>query len=288
MAAPGALSQAWTSAEASLHTSPQLSRRAFLVDMGRGAFAIAVVGLAGCAVGGTPRRDPSTAPGEGAWQRLSLHDGLVSAYILVRSGEAAVVDVGAPDDPEGSSTGDILAALEAVGLGWENVGHVILTHYHPDHAGSAAEVLAAAPDAQAYAGAEDIPHIVVPRPLVPVVDGDNVFDLRIVATPGHTPGHIAVLDEALGVLVAGDALTTNHGRPTSYPTWTTEDLEEAHRSVAKLAALDFETLFVGHGEPIQSGAAALVREFLDVCPLGLDLKPPAEALCRHPWELQDQ
>ncbi|MGI8828422.1 MAG: MBL fold metallo-hydrolase, partial [Candidatus Limnocylindria bacterium] len=123
-------------------------------------------------------------------------------------------------------------------------------------------------------------------PLVPVEDGDNVFDLRIVTTPGHTPGHIAVLDEALGVLVVGDALTTNDGRPTSYPIGTTEDMEEAQRSVAKLAALDFETLFVGHGEPIQFGAAALVREFLDVCPLDLDLEPPAEAVCRHPMDLQ--
>jgi glyoxylase-like metal-dependent hydrolase (beta-lactamase superfamily II) len=270
-------------------TSPQLSRRAFLVDVGCGAFAIAVVGLAGCTLGGTPRRDPSTVPGEAAWQRLSLYGGFVSAYVLVRSGEAAVVDVGGPGplaDPPVGTEGDILAALEAVGLGWGNVGHVILTHWHDDHAGSAAAVLEAAPDAQGYAGAEDIPHIVVPRPLVPVVDGDNVFDLRIVATPGHTPGHIAVLDEALGVLVVGDALTTNDGRPTSYPIGTTEDMEEAQRSVAKLAALDFETLFVGHGEPIQSGAAALVREFLDVCPLDLDLEPPAEAVCRHPMDRQ--
>ena len=278
-------------------TSPQLSRRAFLVDVGRGTFAIAVVGLAGCTMGGTPGRDSSAVPGEGVWQRLSLHDGFVSAYILVRSGEAAIVDVGGSDPVDGSSTSDILAALEAVGLGWENVGHVILTHYHLDHAGSAAEVLAAAPDAQGYAGAEDIPHfvaqgaednqhIVVPRPLVPVVDGDNVFDLRIVATPGHTPGHIAVLDEALGVLVVGDALTTTDGRPTSYPMGSTEDIEEAQRSVAKLAALDFETLFVGHGEPIQSGASALVREFLDVCPLDRDFELPSG--CRFEFPGMDE
>ena len=86
-------------------TSPQLSRRAFLVDVGRGAFAIAVVGLAGCTVGGTPRRDPSTVPGEAAWQRLSLHEGFVSAYMLVRSGEAAVVDVGGLDPEAGVGNG---------------------------------------------------------------------------------------------------------------------------------------------------------------------------------------
>jgi glyoxylase-like metal-dependent hydrolase (beta-lactamase superfamily II) len=101
----------------------------------------------------------------------------------------------------------------------------------------------------------------------------------------RTAGHIAVLDEALGVLVAGDALTTNDGRATSWPSGSTEDREEAQRSVAKLAALEFDSLFVGHGEPIQSGAAALVREFLDVCPLDLVLEPRAEAVCRHPMDL---
>ena len=117
-----------------------------------------------------------------------------------------------------------------------------------------------------------------------MVDGDSVFGLRIVATPGHTPGHIAVLDEALGVLVVGDALTTSDGRPSSYPIASAEDIAEAQRSVAKLAALDFATLYVGHGEPIQSGAAALVREFLDVCPLDRDLEPPATAVCRYEFE----
>jgi hypothetical protein len=65
-------------------TSPPLSRRAFLFDVGRGAFAIAVVGLAGCTLGGTPRRDPSTVPGDAAWQRLSLQ--------AVRSGQGAGPD----------------------------------------------------------------------------------------------------------------------------------------------------------------------------------------------------
>ncbi|HET9851644.1 MAG TPA: hypothetical protein VFP56_03945 [Candidatus Limnocylindrales bacterium] len=35
---------------------------------------------------------------------------------------------------------------------------------------------------------------------------------------------------------------------------------EAKRSIAKLGALAFETLLVGHGEPIETGAAALVAE----------------------------
>ena len=93
-------------------------------------------------------------PGEGLGSDC-LHD-VRFGVLLVRSGEPRSWT--SAGGTRGSSTRDILAALEATGLGWGNVGHVILTHYHLDHAGSTAEVLAAAPDAQGYAGAEDIPH----------------------------------------------------------------------------------------------------------------------------------
>ena len=73
-----------------------------------------------------------------------------------------VVDTGV-----GGSAGAIEDLLAAVGLDWSAVGHLILTHRHGDHVGSAAEVMEAAPEAAAYAGAEDIPAISVPRPLTP-------------------------------------------------------------------------------------------------------------------------
>jgi glyoxylase-like metal-dependent hydrolase (beta-lactamase superfamily II) len=104
----------------------------------------------------------------------------------------------------------------------------------------------------------DIPAIAVPRPLVAVSDGDTVFGLRIVATPGHTAGHVAVFDEAGGVLVAGDALNTSDGNVTGPNPSFTSDMTTAMASLAKLGALRFETLLVGHGEPITAGASAQV------------------------------
>ncbi|HEY4632606.1 MAG TPA: MBL fold metallo-hydrolase [Candidatus Limnocylindrales bacterium] len=250
-----------------------ITRRTFLADLGRGTVALAVVGIAGCATqsggssghpaspGQTGAGAASTAPGGSTpagsppggvtWERVNL--GFVSAYILVRGGEAAVVDTGT----EGSET-EIAAALDGVGLGWDAVGHVIVTHRHGDHAGSAAAVLEAAADATGYAGAEDIPAISVPRPLTAVADGEEVFGLRILATPGHTAGHIAVLDEVGGILVAGDALGTGGGTVSGSNPQFTDDEAAAAASVAKLGALTFETLLVGHGEPITSGASALV------------------------------
>lgn len=244
-----------------MHGSP-VDRRTFLVTLGRGTAAVALVGLAGCGpevaastdpspVTPTDASQPSGAPDGFAWERVDL--GNVSAYVLVRAGEAVIVDTGNPGSAEA-----IAAGLAALGVGWEAVGHIVLTHLHGDHIGSAAAVMDLAPDATGYAGAADIPGIAVPRPLQPVGDGDRVLDLRIVPTPGHTAGHIAVHDPIGGILVAGDALNVSGGVVSGANPRFTADTQAAAASVATLGRLSFEVLLVGHGEPITSGASALV------------------------------
>jgi glyoxylase-like metal-dependent hydrolase (beta-lactamase superfamily II) len=89
-------------------------------------------------------------------------------------------------------------------------------------------------------------------------DHDLVDGIRVVATPGHTMGHIAVLDDVGGILVAGDALGTSGGTLTGSNPSFTEDADAAKASVVKLGNLTFETLLVGHGEPILEGASAQV------------------------------
>jgi glyoxylase-like metal-dependent hydrolase (beta-lactamase superfamily II) len=259
-----------------MHGLRPIHRRAFLADLGRGAVAIAVVSAAARPVaaqspsapaspGGAspvplPAGSPSPAASPGAssgtpvaWERVNL--GFVSAYILVRGGEAAIVDTGT----EGSADA-IEASLVGIGLDWTAVGHLVLTHHHGDHAGSAAAVLERALDAVGYAGAEDIASITVPRPLTAVADGDDVFGLQVVTAPGHTAGSICVLDPVGSILVAGDALVTEAGRPALPGAQFTADMDLAKQSVVKLGGLTFETLLVGHGDPIEAGASALVAE----------------------------
>jgi glyoxylase-like metal-dependent hydrolase (beta-lactamase superfamily II) len=264
-----------------LAPGPTIPRRAFLADLGKGAFAIAVVGFAGCSPTGQQTRPPSSPGGEppsvggsGAspslsgqfqppgsspagggveWTRVNL--GFVSAYVLARSGEAAVVDTGVA-----RSADAIESSLAGIGLGWDAVGHVILTHRHPDHAGSAADVLNRASGATGYAGAADIPAITVPRSLTAVADGDKVFDLTIVATPGHTAGHVCVLDPVAKLLVAGDALNNRTGTLAGSSPQNTDDPEAAKASVVKLAKLSFDTALFGHGEPIEGRASEKVAQ----------------------------
>lgn len=260
-----------------------LDRRTFLADLGHGAVALAIVGIAGCgpnvvaslaptataAPPPAPSRDsagPGTpAPTGGAasappgspssgktWERVNL--GFVSAYVLIRGGEAALVDTGVA-----GSEAAIESSLTSIGLGWSAVGHVIITHHHGDHSGSRIAVLDRAAQATGYAGAADIPAMGGVE-LAVVGDGDRVFDLEIVTTPGHTAGSISVLDAVNGVLVAGDALGTADGQPILPGERFTADMAEAKRSIVKLGGLTFETLLVGHGDPIETGAAALVAE----------------------------
>jgi glyoxylase-like metal-dependent hydrolase (beta-lactamase superfamily II) len=256
-----------------------MGRRAFLLDLGHGAAAVAVVGLAACTAeepaaspGTSATRAPSTPGVDGTaaasasvdaggsadalrWGRVDL--GFVSAYVLVRAGEASVVDTGVS-----GSEGAIEAGLTELGVTWADVGSVILTHLHPDHAGSSSAVLVRAADAAGYAGAADLPAISAPRPLLAVGDGERVSDLAIIATPGHTAGHIAVLDDVAGVLVAGDALNTADGAVQGPNPQFSDDMATAEQSVRKLAGFTFDTLLVGHGDPIVGDAAERLADYL--------------------------
>lgn len=89
-------------------------------------------------------------------------------------------------------------------------------------------------------------------------NGDSVFDLQIIETPGHTPGHISVLDPVGGILVAGDALNGESGGVAGPNPQFSDDMDLANASVAKLAEFEYEIALFGHGEPVVAGASSQV------------------------------
>lgn len=255
-----------------------ISRRMLLKDMGKAGMAVMILGTAACSsesvstttsalatsttAGSPPTTNPAaatsstSAPTGYGWHQVNLD--FVSAYILYRDGEAVLVDTGV-----GGSEGDIEAGLSEVGLGWGDVGGVIVTHLHPDHQGSLPAVLSAVNDGVPwFAGAADLGGMNADGGQA-AGDGDQVNGLKIIETPGHTSGHISVLDEAGGVLVTGDALNGGDGGVTGPNPRFTPDMETANQSVVKLAGFDYEVALFGHGEPVLAGASAAVADLAE-------------------------
>jgi len=206
-------------------------------------------------------------------QRITLD--YVNAYVLEARGGRVLVDTGLP-----YTTETLLGELERTG-GMPDL--VVLTHAHGDHV-LGLGVLGGVPVAAHAEDADLLAEGRMARPLVPAAfcpdhlremikgdppvgepvhvdhrlqDGDTLpgfDDIRVVHTPGHSAGHIALLfDHGDGVLVAGDA-AANQGALTGPP--VAEDLAVADASLRRLAELDFAAAVFGHGEAIASDARA--------------------------------
>ncbi len=242
--------------------APTRSRRAFLGEVGGGALALALLSpvlLSACS-SDTANDGDQADPDDTSlrWARTNL--GFVSAYVLVRGNRAAIVDTGT----EGSADA-IGQSLQDLGLTYNDVEDLILTHHHGDHAGSIGEVSRRAINAAIHAGEADLSSIGADGlgDISPLVGGEDVFGFEMVATPGHTAGHMAAIDHAAGLLIAGDALFTEAGAVTEAPERFTSDIDLSRDSIRSLADLTFNTLLVGHGEPIEAEADRAVQQLAD-------------------------
>jgi glyoxylase-like metal-dependent hydrolase (beta-lactamase superfamily II) len=178
----------------------------------------------------------------------------VQAYVVVRGSEATIVDTLV----EGNFDA-IRDTMQSSGVGFGAVRNIILTHYHPDHVGNLEQVAASAPQAAIFAGAADIPQITLPgRDIRPVADGAEVFGLRIIATPGHTAGHISVLDPVGSALLVGDAAFNIGELVPLFPAFT-ENMDQANASFVRLSGMQFQRALFGHGDEISSNASGAFR-----------------------------
>ena len=255
----------------------KIGRRTWLARLSGGAVAVwTSLSLSGCgnwsvSIGGGQESVGAVDFRDGI-RRVPLgQNGFTTSYIVIRRGEVAIVDTGVSGS--GQRIGE---ALQAAGLGWDAVRNLIVTHHHPDHAGSVGEVLGLATSAKVWAGVADIPSIRSPRPVDAAEDGADVFGLRIIATPGHTLGHVSVYDEAASTFISGDALTNVGGSLAGSAPQYTADMAKAAESVRKIAGLGFEKAFFMHGDPIEKGAAAQIGKL--ALRLPNDMAVPAEML----------
>ncbi|MFB6111373.1 MAG: MBL fold metallo-hydrolase [Halobacteriaceae archaeon] len=163
--------------------------------------------------------------------------------------------------------------LAASGLELSDVTRVFLTHQDGDHVAALESVLDAQP-ATVYAHRRATPYITGEKAAIkgdrgyePVsVDVEVVGDVRfrtaagpmtVVETPGHSPGHVSLYFPQHALLLAADALTAGpDGLAGPNPEFTPE-MDEARRSVRRLAECAIENVLCYHGGPVSASAAEL-------------------------------
>ena len=183
----------------------------------------------------------------------------------------------------------ILRHIKALGYPLSAVKRILITHAHPDHVGSlpllkretGAEVIASALERPVIEGRIPIPTlppdkrrglariIVLPTTTLPptpvdrvVADGDILEvlgGLRVVATPGHAPGHLAFWQPERRIMFCGDVIfrLPNIRLPFSF---LTVDMDENKRAIRRIADLNAAIMCFGHGPPLHN-AAARIQEF---------------------------
>ena len=205
-----------------------------------------------------------------------------NCYVLVREG-LTIVDTGIP----GSGKKIIAYIRDTLQRDPAGIRTIIITHFHMDHTGGIAALKEASPALKLAIGRADAGYLdgTIPLPVYPGLrgillrvagmvmtpglftpdilldDGDRIDGLTCVHIPGHTHGSIGLLDETTKAFFAGDILRYDGRTVAEGPALFTLDPAASHRSIRKIAALDFGILLPGHGVPLRPDASTRVREY---------------------------
>jgi glyoxylase-like metal-dependent hydrolase (beta-lactamase superfamily II) len=187
------------------------------------------------------------------------------------------------DSTTSSPADDVALIMQQVG---KDLRRVVLTHAHGDHVGGVAgvrtrfagvEVSMSERDARILAGDKALlqgePQTEIKgyfakaawKPDRLLKPGDRIGSLEVVASPGHTPGHVAFIDVRDRSLIAGDAFQTRGGVAVSgvlrplfpFPAMATWNKGAALASAVALRGLQPTLLTVGHGNALRDPAVAM-------------------------------
>ncbi len=161
------------------------------------------------------------------------------------------------------------------------IKRVVITHAHPDHAGSAAAISRAL-NIPVFAHESEVDFLSGKKPIhdengslickcvlwmahtigftVPKVeniqalkDDQQIEGLKILHTPGHTPGSLSLFAPSEQALFCGDNLDNLSGKPALGQLWCTLDKNTRNTSLGHYDKVDANRLLTGHGNPYESG-----------------------------------
>ncbi len=222
----------------------------------------------------------------GVWRIPTLGRSAINSFAFEDDdGSVTLVDAGLR-----GATGGLVRALASIGKEPRDVRRILLTHAHFDHTGGAAR-LRAKTGARVHVHESDVdfvrlgrrPPVSAGRPLARVLahatmapprcpvdvtfaEGDVIpvaGGIRVLHTPGHTPGHASFLHQRSGVLVTGDALFNFFDRIAYSFALFCSDFRMSEETADRLAEVEYEVAAFTHGPPIFDNARETVRAFLE-------------------------
>ena len=214
--------------------------------------------------------------------------GYSRSFIIDGDEGVTLIDTGLP-----KKDGSIIEVLSSIGRSVEDVRRIGITHAHIDHFGNAAvlkrrsgaPVFAPKRDAAAIRGEEKTPHppvldrVPFLKPLFGLMPGADPVevdaliaegeqnglpgDLKVIDTPGHTPGHVSfLLERAGGVLFVGDAAVATKSGEVKRG-WMNRSTPSFDASLCHIAEFDFDIAVFSHSNPLASSAADAFRRLAE-------------------------
>jgi len=216
--------------------------------------------------------------------------------VLIQEGKELILcDAGYPNQIE-----QIESELNKFGFGINDLTKVLISHHDHDHIGSLASLKARNPSLQVMASEIEKPFIDGSKKALRLIQaeeynqtlseearafgelfanylatintvkvditvkGDDYIanGVKIISTPGHTPGHLSVLLEEESVLFVGDALAYENDQFTIANPEFTLDIDACIKSIRKIKNMQSEKIICYHGGLVASKISDALSELL--------------------------
>ncbi len=185
--------------------------------------------------------------------RINGPRGIVKSFLLLGEERTILVDTGFSD----ADSDLIIERLEKAGRKHDDLKLCILTHRHGDHVGGLKKLkrvlkfalMAHELDVEGIKkiSTSDVDHVLKGGEFLQDCGG-----IRVLHTPGHTPGSISLFLPKARTLIAGDAILSAGEHLIVSPHYLSSDPEQAKESAERLIKmnLDIERVLVGHGDDV--------------------------------------